>query len=133
VSCSARRWVIGASGVEVGFGSFSADAKRVACFLQCRDLGASGGSELVERLLVVGADAGGFLRCCGAVLPGAGDGGGFALAGAVGVLLGLLAVGPCGVALFLGIAAALDLLGETCFCGGDALVGAGMCGRRMPR
>jgi hypothetical protein len=41
-------------------------------------------------LLVVGADAGGFLGCGGAVLPGARDGGDFALAGAVGVLLGLV-------------------------------------------
>jgi hypothetical protein len=65
-----------------------ADAECVAGFLQGGDLGTGGGGELVECLLMVGADAGGFLGRCGAVLPGAVDGRGFTFASAFGVLLG---------------------------------------------
>ena len=49
--------VFGAGGVEVCFGSFGADAECVAGFFQGGDAGAGGGGELVECVLVVGADA----------------------------------------------------------------------------
>jgi hypothetical protein len=45
-----------------------------------------------------------------------------------GGVVGLVAVGACGVAFGFCVAAALDLFGEAGLCGGDALVGAGARG-----
>ena len=41
-----------------------------------------------------------------------------------GGVVGLLAFGPCGIALGLGVPAALDFFGKPGFCRGNALVGA---------
>jgi hypothetical protein len=50
--------------------------------VRARDACRGGGGELVECVLVVGADAGGLVGCRGPVALGAGDGGSLGLAGA---------------------------------------------------
>lgn len=100
---------------------------------------------------MVGADAGGLVGCGGLGMLGSGNGGGFGVACSGGVLLGLLgaylgfgdlaggmvlgggvvgllAAALCGVALGLGVPAALDFFGKAGFGDGNALVGVGAGG-----
>ncbi|HUJ82745.1 MAG TPA: hypothetical protein VLW83_12745 [Candidatus Acidoferrales bacterium] len=76
--------VLGSCGVEVGFGSLSADSEGGSCFFECGDAGVGGGAVLVAFAGGVGSDVGDFL-------------GGLGL-GAVGALLcgGLGLLRPCG-------------------------------------
>jgi hypothetical protein len=65
--------VFGAGGVEVGFRSFGEDAERVAGFFQGGDAGTGGCGELIECLLVIGADARGLVGCGGLGVLGPDD------------------------------------------------------------
>lgn len=105
--------VVGACGVKICLGSLSADAQRVASFLQGGDAGVGGGGELVECVPVVGADTGGLFGCGGLGAFGAGDGGGLGLACPARIALGL--VGAC-----LGVG---DLAGGVLPGGADIAVG----------
>jgi hypothetical protein len=87
-SCSVRRGRLG-SGVEVGFGSFGADAKRGSRFLKRGDTGVCGGAVLVALAAGVGSDEGDFLGCLGLGPVGALLGGGLGLLCPCGVLLRL--------------------------------------------
>jgi hypothetical protein len=81
--------VFRAGGVKVAFRSFGADAQCVAGLFQGGDAGVGGRGELVERVLVVGADAGGLVGCGGLGVLGADNSCGLGLAGTGCLLLGL--------------------------------------------
>ena len=63
--------VFGSDGVEVGFGSFGADAERGSCFFECGDAGVGGGAVLVAFAAGVGSDEGDFLGGLGLGAVGA--------------------------------------------------------------
>jgi hypothetical protein len=54
--------VFGSCGVEVGFGSFGAEAERGSCFVERGDAGVGCGAVLVALAAGVGSDEGDFLR-----------------------------------------------------------------------
>ena len=68
--------VLGAGGVEVGFGSLGPDAQRVAGFFERGKPGVGGGMQFVALALGVGADAADLLGGLGLGAVGALDGGG---------------------------------------------------------
>lgn len=122
--------VLGAGGVEVAFRSLGADAQRVAGLFEGGDASVGGGSELVERVPVVGPDAGGLVGCGGVGVLGADNGGCLALVGSGGVLLGLL--GTClGVVDLAAASSRAALMSRSALCRACRISAAALS--RMPR
>ena len=86
--------VLGAGGVEVGFGSLGPDAQRVAGLFERGQAGVGGGVQLVALALRVGADTASLLGGLGPGAVGPLDSGGLGLLGACGFLLGLAELAP---------------------------------------
>jgi hypothetical protein len=80
--------VFGAGGVKITFCPLGADAQRVASLSKGSDMSVGCSGELVKRVLVVGADAGGLVGRGGQGVLGSDNGGGLGLAGSDGVLRG---------------------------------------------
>ena len=103
-----ERLVLGSCGVEVGFGSFGADAERGSCFFECGDAGVGGGAVLVALAAGVGSDEGDFLGGLGLGAVGALLGGGLGLLRACGFPLGLACpaggVGGLALSMLAGLA-----------------------------
>jgi hypothetical protein len=117
--------VVGPGCVEVGFGSFGADAEGGAGFFEGSEAGVRGSVQLVTLALGVGADAGDFFGGLGLGVVGALDSGGFGLLGACGFLLG-----PVELAGRVGHQAARFLAGllDVALCGGAGLLQFGRGG-----
>jgi hypothetical protein len=94
--------VVGACGVEVGFGSLGPDAQGGAGLFERGEPGVGGGVQLVALALAVGADAADFLGGLSLGSVGPVDSGTFGLLGACGLLLGPAVARRTGAEIFDG-------------------------------